>query len=61
MAKNRTAGSYARFSDLIVRTYPNLPMLNGVTFNENEISRYLQLAQNTPLRNARIHRRRNRK
>ncbi|MCU0485175.1 MAG: BREX system P-loop protein BrxC [Anaerolineales bacterium] len=37
------------FGELIVRTYPNLRMLNGVTFSENEIARYLQLAQNTPL------------
>jgi hypothetical protein len=37
------------FSELIVRTYPNLQMLNGVTFSESEIARYLQLAQNTPL------------
>jgi len=37
------------FSELIVRTYPNLRMLNEVTFSEDEITHYLQLAQNTPL------------
>lgn len=37
------------FSELILRTYPNLRMLNAVPFTENDIHRYLQLAQNTPL------------
>lgn len=37
------------FNELIMRTYPNLRMLNGVTFSENEIARYQQLAKNTPL------------
>jgi len=37
------------FSELIVRIYPNLRMLNEVTFSEDEIAHYLQLAQNTPL------------
>lgn len=37
------------FNELIVRTYPNLRMLNGIVFSENEIARYLHLAKNTPL------------
>ena len=33
------------FHELIQRTYPNLSMLKGVTFTENDVSRYLEQSQ----------------
>ena len=31
------------FQELIVRTYPNLRMLRGITYSEDDIASYLQL------------------
>jgi hypothetical protein len=37
------------FTELVVKTYPNLRMLRTVTYHENDIGKYLDLAQNSPL------------
>jgi hypothetical protein len=37
------------FNELIVRIYPNLPMLNAISFSEDQIHRYMLLSQSTPL------------
>jgi energy-coupling factor transporter ATP-binding protein EcfA2 len=35
------------FNELIVRTYPNLRMLKGTAYNENDIKKYLEITKNT--------------
>ena len=37
------------FSDLVVKTYPNLRMLQGVTYREEDIAKYLEISQDSSM------------